>query len=263
MHLSLNSLSYWGTCRVHGFSTVLVPNNFLFIVIGLLTGVLFAPVPGLTVTLAIALVLPITFSLDVETSLIMVASIFMGGQYGGSITVITVNIPGAPSAVMTAYEGNKLMQQGKGVLAMRHAAMSSSIGGDLGALMLMAFAPADAKGALYVETQGKFSLILFALFVVIASHKQYIFKGIVATILGLMVATIGIDVASPVARQTFGFPFLIEGVNLMAMLIGAFAVSEMLLQSEPSSARLRHVAPADSPSARRRDFSPRIKNFWE
>jgi putative tricarboxylic transport membrane protein len=248
---------------IHGFSTVLVPNNFLFMVIGLLTGVLFAAVPGLTGTLAIALLLPITFSLDVETSLIMVASIFMGGQYGGSITAITVNIPGAPSAVMTAYEGNKLMRKGKGVLALRHAAMSSSIGGVLGALMLMAFAPAVAVGALYVQTPGKFALILFALFVVIASHKHDLFKGIIATILGLMVATIGIDVASPVARQTFGFPFLIEGVNLMAMLIGAFAVSEMLVQAEPSENDAQTAAFEKQPKVGRSEFFPRLENFWE
>lgn len=110
------------------------------------------------------------------------------------------------------------------------------------------------QGALYFQTRGKFALILFALLVVIASHKHDLFKGIIATILGLMVATIGIDVASPVARQTFGFPFLIEGVNLMAMLIGAFAVSEMLVQFEPSTSEAQTAASANQPKVRRRDF---------
>ncbi|PHS04326.1 MAG: tricarboxylate transporter [Blastopirellula sp.] len=246
---------------IHGFEAVFIPTNFMFMIFGFLTGVIFAAIPGLTGTLAIALLLPITYSLDVETSLIMVAAIFMGGQYGGSITAITVNIPGAPCSVMTAYEGNKLMRRGKGVLALRHAALASAIGGVLGAIMLMALAPVVARASLYVQTPGKFSLILFALFIIIISHKEALAKGIVATVLGLMVASIGIDVASPIARQTFGYPNLIEGVNLMAMLIGAFAVSELLLRSEPNGEIVADAELSSAPKVKRSDFLPRFKDF--
>ena len=247
---------------LEGFRTIAEPTVFLYMVGGFLVGVFFSAVPGLTGTLAIALILPITYSLDVTTSLVMCAAIFMGGQYGGSITAITVNIPGAPCSVMTAHEGNILMRRGQGAVALRQAALASAIGGVLGAVMLMAFAPIVAQAALLVRTPGKFSLILFALFVVIISNQKSLAKGIVATVLGLMIATIGIDVATPVARQTFGSPRLIEGVDLMAMLIGAFAVSELLTQSSDPSGRPEQISGSGA-SIRRRDFVPTRADYRE
>nr|WP_306269620.1 tripartite tricarboxylate transporter permease [Pararhizobium sp. IMCC3301] len=224
---------------VGGFQTIAEPAVFGYLVAGFLIGTIFAAIPGLTGTLAVALVLPITYSMDVTSSLVMVAAIFMGGQYGGSITAITVNIPGAPCAVMTAYEGNILMRRGDGARALRSAALASMLGGVIGAVLLMALAPVMAQAALYVQTPGKFSLILFAFFVIIISNDQSIAKGIVATLLGLMVATIGIDVASSKARQIFGFPALVEGIDLMAVIIGAFAISELFAQVTASAAERR------------------------
>lgn len=224
---------------VGGFQTIAEPAVFGYLVAGFLIGTIFAAIPGLTGTLAVALVLPITYSMDVTSSLVMVAAIFMGGQYGGSITAITVNIPGAPCAIMTAYEGNILMRRGDGARALRSAALASMLGGVIGAVLLMALAPVMAQAALYVQTPGKFSLILFAFFVIIISNDQSIAKGIVATLLGLMVATIGIDVASSKARQIFGFPALVEGIDLMAVIIGAFAISELFVQVTARSAERR------------------------
>lgn len=220
---------------VEGFQTIAEPGVFGYLVAGFLLGTIFAAIPGLTGTLAIALILPITYSMDVSSSLVMCAAIFMGGQYGGSITAITVNIPGAPCAVMTAYEGKILMRRGDGARALRSAALASMMGGVIGAILLMALAPIMAQAALYVQTPGKFSLILFAFFVIIISNDRSISKGIVATLLGLMVATIGIDVASSKARQIFGFPALVEGIDLMAVIIGAFAISELFVQVTTSS----------------------------
>ena len=134
----------------NGFEVITQPMVFLALVSGFLIGTVFAAIPGLTGTLAIALILPITYSMDVTSSLVMCAAIFMGGQYGGSITAITVNIPGAPCAVMTAYEGNKLMRRGQGAVALRHAALASMIGGIIGAILLMGLAPFMAKAALLV-----------------------------------------------------------------------------------------------------------------
>lgn len=241
---------------LHGFEVITRPTVFLYMVGGFLTGVLFAAIPGLTGTLAIALLLPVTYTLDISTSLVMCASIFMGGQYGGSITAITVNIPGAPSAVMTAFEGNILMRRGEGANALRQAALASAFGGVIGAIMLMALSPFVAKAALLVQTPGKFSLILFALFVIILSYRAELAKGVIATGLGLMVATIGIDVASPVARQTFGIPRLIEGIDLMAVLIGAFAVNELLSQAGQNE-KLRLVVRESGQAIRRREFVPK------
>lgn len=228
---------------------------------GFLLGVFFAAVPGLTGTLAIALLLPITFGLPVEASLVMCAAIFMGGQYGGSITAIAINIPGAPCSVMTAYEGNKLMRKGFGPMAMRRAALASAIGGVIGGLLLLFVAPIVSRAALYVQTPGKFALILFALIVVVASYRHALIKGAIATVLGLMLATIGIDVISPVARQTFGSEALIEGIDLMAVIIGAFAVAEVFAQVASRASDAGPI-PKDV-SIARKEFVPRIADFMD
>ncbi|WPZ31961.1 MULTISPECIES: tripartite tricarboxylate transporter permease [Roseobacteraceae] len=246
-----------------GFETIAEPAVFGYLVAGFLIGTLFAAIPGLTGTLAIALILPITYSMDITPSLVMCAAIFMGAQYGGSITAITVNIPGAPCAVMTAYEGNILMRRGEGARALRSAGLASMMGGVVGAVLLMTLAPIIAQAALYVQTPGKFSLILFAFFVIIISNDQSIAKGIVATLLGLMVATIGIDVASSKARQTFGLPSLVEGIDLMAVIIGAFAISELLVQVTASSRNKNtlNYNPTESVKWSWRDFLPRGSDY--
>ena len=248
---------------VGGFQTIAEPAVFGYLVAGFLIGTIFAAIPGLTGTLAIALILPITYSMDVTSSLVMCSAIFMGGQYGGSITAITGNIPGAPCAVMTAYEGNILMRRGDGARALRSAALASMMGGVVGAILLMGLAPVMAQAALYVQTPGKFSLILFAFFVIIISNDQSISKGIVATLLGLMVATIGIDVASSKARQIFGFPALVEGIDLMAVIIGAFAISELFVQVTANSGK-KHDTLESLPEKVRwswRDFMPRGADY--
>jgi len=246
-----------------GFQTIAEPAVFGYLVGGFLIGTIFAAIPGLTGTLAIALILPLTYSMDVTSSLVMCAAIFMGGQYGGSITAITVNIPGAPCAIMTAYEGNILMRRGEGAVALRSAALASMVGGVIGAILLMTLAPVIAQAALYVQTPGKFSLILFAFFVIIISNERSISKGIVATLVGLMVATIGIDVASSKVRQTFGFPALIEGIDLMAVIIGAFAISELFVQVTGSS--MEGSGATNSPSKKVkwswRHFLPRWADY--
>lgn len=246
-----------------GFETIAEPAVFGYLVAGFLIGTLFAAIPGLTGTLAIALILPITYSMDITPSLVMCAAIFMGAQYGGSITAITVNIPGAPCAVMTAYEGNILMRRGEGARALRSAGLASMMGGVVGAVLLMTLAPVIAQAALYVQTPGKFSLILFAFFVIIISNDQSIAKGIVATLLGLMVATIGIDVASSKARQTFGLPSLVEGIDLMAVIIGAFAISELLVQVTASSRdkNTSNYNPTKTVKWSWRDFLPRRSDY--
>lgn len=240
-----------------GFSTLTSPEVLAYMVIGFLIGTFFGAVPGLTSVLAIALLLPITYSLDVVPALVMCASIFMSGMYAGSITATTINIPGAPSSMMTSIEGYALMKQGKGANALGHAALGSMIGGVVGALLLIALTPIAAKASLLIQTPGKFSLILFALVVIVISQRDAIAKGTVATLLGIMIATIGIDVMQPIARFNFGTETLVEGINMMPLIIGTFAISEILYQAQQSQdpltidADIRNLAPI-----RRKDFLP-------
>ncbi|CAD5273404.1 MULTISPECIES: tripartite tricarboxylate transporter permease [Halomonadaceae] len=240
-----------------GFEALLSWEVLGFMIAGFLIGTFFGAMPGLTSVLAIALLLPITYTIDVVPALVMCASIFMAGMYSGSITATTINIPGAPSSMMTAVEGNALMLKGQGANALGHAALGSMIGGAIGALLLMAFMPIAGELALLIRTPGKFSLVLFALVVIILVDKGAIAKGIVATTLGIMLATVGIDVLQPIPRFEFGTELLVEGIGLMPVVIGAFAVSELLVQAQNWNLSLEgSLNRAKGLKIRRRDFIP-------
>lgn len=245
---------------LNGFIVILQPKIFACLISGFLLGAFFGAVPGLTATLAIALLLPITYSMNVVSALVMCMGIFMAGIYSGSITATTINIPGAPSAMMTATEGYPLMKRGEGAKALGHAAFGSMVGGTVGALFLMLVAPMSAKLALLVRTPGKFSLILFALVVIVVAQKKNILKGALATFLGIMLATIGIDILSPVPRFTFGFSSLVGGIDIMPLIIGTFAISELLIQAEGDELKMEVVGDG---TIRRSDFVPKLEELKE
>jgi len=249
---------------MQGFQTLFIPGVLIYVFLGFFIGTFFGAIPGLTATLAIALLLPVTYSMDIVKALVMCMGIYMAGMYAGSITAITINIPGAPAAIMTAIEGNKMMQRGQGAKALGQAAFASMIGGTIGSILLMIVAPFAVKLALLVKTPGKFSLILFAFVVVILIQRKSIAKGAVATILGIMITTIGIDIMQPARRFTFGIDFLIQGIDLMPLIIGTFAISELLIQSEKSCNEYQLVNKEMlNQKMRRKDFLPSIKEIKE
>lgn len=245
-----------------GFAALLQPVNLAFLVGGFLIGTFFGAVPGLTSVLAIALLLPITYSIDVIPALIMCASIFMAGMYSGSITAITINIPGAPSSMMTAIDGNALMKEGKGANALGHAALGSMIGGTVGAILLIALMPLAAELTLLIRTPGKFSLVLFALIVIVLVQRDDIPKTVLTVVLGMMIATIGIDVMQPVPRFSYGTTTLVEGIDMMPLIIGAFAIAELMVQARAGNADLSGAKVRETArSLRRPDFVPPLSEI--
>ncbi|GHA87546.1 tripartite tricarboxylate transporter permease [Modicisalibacter luteus] len=249
---------------ISSFELLLNPVTLTYVVLGFLIGTIFAAIPGLTATLALALLLPLTYSLNVTTALMACASIYMAGMCGGSITATTINIPGAPSSMMTALEGYPMQQRGQGALALGHASLGSMLGGGLGAILLIILAPFIAKASLLVQTPGKFSLIAFALIVVVAAQRGKIVKAAIAACLGLMLATIGLDSMVPIARLTFGVPALTAGIDLMPVIIGTFAISELLIQAG-SIAEHRRMSKEilKAQPIKRRDFIPPLSSVRE
>ena len=245
-----------------GFVVLLNPSIFIYVLIGFIIGEFFGAMPGLTSALAIALILPITYSMDIVRSLVMCMGVYMAGLYAGSITAITINIPGAPSNVMTAIEGNLLMQKGQGAKALGHAAFASMIGGVIGSILLMLLAPFSMKLALLIRTPGKFSLIFFALVVIILINRKSLAKGAIATFMGIMFGTIGIDLMNPVARFIFGFDVLVEGIDLMAVIIGTFAISEILIQAEKSHEEVVLKIDETRHKFKRSDFSKEMTAYY-
>ncbi|RCW44394.1 tripartite tricarboxylate transporter permease [Halanaerobium sp. MA284_MarDTE_T2] len=248
---------------IQGFFVLLNPVIFIHLVLGFLIGTFFGAVPGLTSCLAIALLLPITYSMDTTAALVMCMSIFMSGIYSGSITATTINIPGAPSGMMTAIEGYPLMKKGEGAKALGHAAFASMVGGAIGSILLIIFVPVAAQVSLLIKTPGKFSLIFFALVVIILAQRGKSFsKGALATLFGILIGTIGIDLMEPVARLTFGVTKLTGGVQLMPVIIGTFAISELLLQSETGDKKIAEIED-ESIKIYRKDFIPTFKEIRE
>tara|TARA_R110002111_G_scaffold261276_2_gene333954 strand:- start:1722 stop:3251 length:1530 start_codon:yes stop_codon:yes gene_type:complete len=247
----------------NSFTMLLDPLVLTYVVAGFLIGTIFSAIPGLTATLALALLLPLTYSLDVTTALMASASIYMAGMCGGSITATTINIPGAPSSMMTALDGYPLQQQGKGALALGHASLGSMIGGALGTILLIAIAPFIAQASLLVQTTGKFSLLAFAIIVIVIAQRGKMIKAAMAACVGLMLATIGLDAMEPITRFTFGFADLTAGIDLMPVIIGTFAISEILIQAGASKDTRQTREAMSKVKIRRRDFIPPLSSIRE
>ena len=160
---------------------------------------------------------------------------------------------------MTAVEGNALMKKGYGANALGHAALGSMIGGVIGVLLLVCLAPVTAKLSLYIQTPGKFSLILFSLIIIVISHKKYIIRAAIASLMGVMIASVGIDVMQPISRFDFGTEALMEGIDMMPLIIGVFAISEIIYQTQIGKLHL-DVGDA-AKKIRRRDFFPKISEI--
>jgi putative tricarboxylic transport membrane protein len=208
--------------------------------------------------LAIALLLPFTFSLPTVEALLMLTGIYVGGIYGGAITAITVRIPGAPANTMTLLDGHAMARAGRTEEALGLATFSSFVGGMGGGIVLVLFAPQLARAALKFQSPETFSLLFLALVAVSAVSLGPLSKSLAATTLGLMLSTVGLDKLVPVGRFTLDMPDLLVGVPLLPVVIGLFALSEFFWQAgEPhseaprASVRLRHAL----------DFVPTVKRI--
>jgi len=244
-----------------GTTVVFQPLSLLYLFIGFFIGIIFGALPGLTSMLAIVLLLPMTYTMPITYALIMCMGVYMAGIYSGSITAITINIPGAPSALMTCLDGYPLMRRGLGAKAIGHATIASAIGGSIGALLLILASPLAVKLALNIRTPGKFSLIFFALVVIIIVEKNRA-KAILTMGLGIMLATVGMDPLKSVSRFTFGNANLIEGIDLTTLIIGAFALCELFDQSMVNNAEYKKMTSlANEVKYKRRDFFPSFKEM--
>jgi putative tricarboxylic transport membrane protein len=221
-----------------GFSAALSPYNLLFAVIGCIAGTLVGVLPGLGPTAAIAMLLPLAAMLDPAPAIIMMAAIYYGAMYGGSTTSILVNIPGEASSVPTAMEGYQLTLQGRGGPALGISALASFAAGTLGVVGLTFFAPMLARAALAFGPPEYFALTFLGISLVISLSGRSLGKGLLAALLGLLTAVIGLDPLSGVARLTFGSYQLMAGIDFVPIIMGLFAISEILVNAEKKTIML-------------------------
>ncbi|MBI3637317.1 MAG: tripartite tricarboxylate transporter permease [Candidatus Rokubacteria bacterium] len=218
-----------------GFASALTPQNLLFALIGSVLGTLVGVLPGIGPTSGIAILLPLTGFLPPAPAIIMLAAIYYGAMYGGSTTAILVNIPGEVASVVTTLDGYQMARQGRAGPALAIAAISSFVAGTLGIIGLTFFAPPLADVALRIGPPEYFGLVVLSFSVVVSLSGASLVKGLSAAALGALLALVGLDPMSGVRRFAFGTSTLLGGIDFIAVIIGLFAITEVLLGVEQST----------------------------
>ena len=215
-----------------GFATAASPENLLFCLIGVILGTLIGVLPGIGATATIAMLLPITFQLEPVSSLIMLAGIYYGAQYGGSTTAILINMPGESSSAVTAIDGYQMARQGKAGTALAVAALGSFFAGTVATLLVAVFAPPLTVVALKFGAAEYFSLMLLGLVSAIALAHGSILKALAMVVLGLLLGMVGTDIYSGTPRFTLGITEYADGLNFVALAVGVFGIAEILRNLE-------------------------------
>ena len=222
----MSTLEYLGIGLLNTFE----PLNALMIILGLVIGVLAGALPGITMLNAIVLVLPFTYLMDIVPSLLLMIGIYCGGIFGGSITGILFNIPGDPMNVPTTWEGYKLNKKGFVSKALGMAIMTSALGGFCSALLMTFASPPFAKIALSFSSVEYFSVVFLGLASVVVIGTRSIGSALISLFIGIFMGSIGMDDIYGVPRFTFGSRIMETGINFVTVLIGLFAIGEVLDQ---------------------------------
>lgn len=230
---------------LNGLAIVFQPATFLLMVVGVVGGIIVGALPGITSSMGIILLLPFTYRLDPKTALVMLAGMYCGSMYGGSISAILLRTPGTPSASATVLDGYPLTQQGKAGKALGIATVASFAGGLFSSVCLILIAPQLAKIALKFGPAEYFSLCIFGLTIMAGASGKNVVKGLLAGWFGLLISTVGIDSVVGHCRFTFGNVNLMSGFALLPVLIGVFAMSQVLYEIEPKTARSEIIKQLD------------------
>ena len=226
-----------------GLYTAFDINNFFWVVAGCLAGTFVGMVPGLGPITAIALMIPISYSLEPAAGMIMMAGVYYGAVFGGSTSAILINAPGVASTVATSFDGYPMARSGQGGRALAIAAYSSFVGGTIGALVLMFFASVLAGLAMGFQSPDYALVLIIALSSIAAfSEPADSLKAIVMALFGLMLGTIGTDQSAGIQRFTFGLTDLTEGIPFILLAMATFALGEafrMIIEGDETN-----VAPA-------------------
>ncbi len=217
---------------IAGFELFFQVPVFLSTLFGVALGIVMGSIPGLTATMAIALIIPMTFYLSPIVSISMLVGAYKGGCFGGSIPAIMLNTPGTPAAAATVLDGHEMAKQGKSLKALKMAIYSSVLADSFSDIVLILVSPPLALIALKMGPPEMAALIIFSLMIITAVAGKSLTKGIIAGVLGLIVGIVGLDPMLGTRRLGFGFIELDEGIALMPMLIGLFAVSEFFVNAE-------------------------------
>ena len=245
---------------IGGFGTALSLQNLLFAAVGVTLGTLVGVLPGIGPALTVALLLPLTFNFDATGAFIMFAGIYYGGMYGGSTTSILLNTPGESSSVVTTIEGFQMAKRGRGGAALATAAVGSFVAGTISTLAITFLAPIIASFARTFQPADYVALMIVAFVSITALIGRSVLRGMISLFLGLFIGLIGIDNLTGQSRFTFGLPQLLNGLDVVVVAVGLFAVGEALYVAS----RLRHdkeeIVPVQGSLLMNRD---ELKRSWK
>jgi putative tricarboxylic transport membrane protein len=213
---------------MEGLTTALQPMNLLWVFIGGFLGTVVGMLPGLGPATAVAVLIPITFGMDPTSALILMAAIYYGAMYGGSRSSILLNTPGDGSAIAATFDGYPMAQKGEAGKALTISAIASLIGGTIAIIGFIILAKPLASFALNFGPAEYFLLFVFTLSAIVSLSKGNMVKGFISMSIGLLLSTVGIDLQSGVHRFTFDIPQLSEGIDFLVVIIGIYAVGEVL-----------------------------------
>ncbi|MGX8793906.1 tripartite tricarboxylate transporter permease [Oceanobacillus sp. M60] len=232
---------------LEGFNLVFTFQIILLIVVGVILGLIFGSIPGLTATMAIAICLPITYGMDPVAGMSLLMGLYIGGVSGGLIPAILLKLPGTPSSIATTFDGYPLAQKGEPGKAFSFAIVSSFFGGLISIVALIIISPPLGKVALEFGPFEFFAIVIFSLTLISSLSGDSIVKGVLSGALGIAFALVGSAPIDAFPRFTFGFSSLDAGFDLLPVLIGLFAVSEILITAEKKvknnkSTRLKKIS---------------------
>lgn len=239
-----------------GLMTVLNPGCLLWLILGVLVGIIFGAIPGLTAATGIAVFTPVTFGMEFSSAFGFLLGLYCGGYYGGSIPAILIHTPGAPGNVATTVDGYPMAQKGEAGHALSLSVTASWLGGTFSAFCLLIFASLIARFALEFGPQEYFSVALIGLSCIIGVSEGSMLFGILAGVMGMLLACIGVDPMDGVLRYTFGSMSVMKGISTVPALVGLFALSEMFLKAEEDHTVAKGVAKKIT------GVMPKFREYW-
>jgi putative tricarboxylic transport membrane protein len=244
---------------IDGFGTALTPENLFYAIVGVLLGTAVGVLPGIAPSMTVALLLPVTFTLEPVQAFIMFAGIYYGGMYGGSTTSILLNTPGESSSVITAIEGNKMAKAGRAAQALATAAIGSFVAGMIGTLLVVLLGPTIADLAVKLGAADYFAMMVLAFVAVSAVLGASLVRGLASLAIGLAIGVVGLDQSTGQLRLTFGVSQFADGIDIVVVAVGIFAVGEALWVAAHLRRKPPETIPVGTPWLSRND----LRRSWK
>lgn len=248
---------------INGLKIVLVPSTFLLLFAGTVVGTIFGALPGVSASMAVALALPFAYAMDPVIAIAFLVAVYCSAITGGGITAILFKIPGTPSSAPTTFDGYPMAQKGEAGKALGYSLVASAIGGMVAAFAMALVSPQLAAVALKFGPSELFAVSFLGLSVLSCLDSGNIIKTLISGLLGLALATVGLDPMLGIARFTWGNSTLLSGIEMIPIMIGLFAVTEVLKQTgKPSKIDATKDAVGGPGSGQTKTVLPSLKELW-